>query len=101
MNVFSTFPSSNRTFFKRLFCPIFSFFLWTENKSHKCPNLRVEGLTCTFSFRFLVLEHVSGGELFDYLVKRGRLPLGEVFFLTNVWSCLPFNPLLTFSLSEI
>lgn len=26
---------------------------------------------------FLVLEHVSGGELFDYLVKRGRLPLGE------------------------
>ena len=28
--------------------------------------------------RFLVLEHVSGGELFDYLVKRGRLPFGEV-----------------------
>lgn len=26
---------------------------------------------------FLVLEHVSGGELFDHLVKRGRLPLGE------------------------
>lgn len=26
---------------------------------------------------FLILEHVSGGELFDYLVKRGRLPLGE------------------------
>ena len=100
MNVFSTFLSSNRTFFKRLFCPIFSFF-WTESKSHKCPNLRVEGLTCTFSFRFLVLEHVSGGELFDYLVKRGRLPLGEVFFLTNVWSCSLFNPLLIFSLSEI
>ena len=76
-------------------------FFWTENKSHECPNLRIEGLTCTFSFRFLVLEHVSGGELFDYLVKRGRLPLGEVFFLTNVWSCLPFNPLLTFSLSDI
>ena len=29
-------------------------------------------------FRFLILEHVSGGELFDHLVKRGRLPLGEV-----------------------
>ena len=24
--------------------------------------------------RFLVLELVEGGELFDYLVKRGRLP---------------------------
>ena len=23
---------------------------------------------------FLILEHVEGGELFDYLVKRGRLP---------------------------
>ena len=31
-----------------------------------------------FPFRFLILEHVSGGELFDHLVKRGRLPLGEV-----------------------
>jgi serine/threonine protein kinase len=27
--------------------------------------------------RFLVLEHVEGGELFDYLVKRGSLPLPE------------------------
>ena len=24
-------------------------------------------------FQYLVLEHVSGGELFDYLVKKGRL----------------------------
>ena len=32
---------------------------------------------------FLVLEHVEGGELFDYLVKRGSLPLPEAmtFFL--------------------
>jgi len=28
--------------------------------------------------RYLVLEHVSGGELFDYLVKRGRLMEKEV-----------------------
>ena len=35
-------------------------------------------ITFIFPFRFLVLEHVSGGELFDHLVKRGRLPLGEV-----------------------
>ena len=45
-------------------------------------------LSGTFIFRhdvifsFLVLEHVSGGELFDYLVKRGRLPLGEVHDMT-------------------
>ena len=36
------------------------------------------------SFRFLVLEHVSGGELFDHLVKRGRLPLGEVTCLNYI-----------------
>jgi hypothetical protein len=30
------------------------------------------------SFRYLVLEHVSGGELFDYLVKKGRLTPKEL-----------------------
>ena len=31
---------------------------------------------------YLILEYVEGGELFDYLVKRGRLPEKEalVFF---------------------
>lgn len=28
--------------------------------------------------RYLVLEHVSGGELFDYLVRKGRLSEKEV-----------------------
>lgn len=28
---------------------------------------------------FLVLEHIQGGELFDYVVKRGRLPDDEAF----------------------
>lgn len=28
--------------------------------------------------RYLVLEHVSGGELFDYLVRKGRLTEKEV-----------------------
>ena len=28
--------------------------------------------------RYLVLEHVSGGELFDYLVRKGRLSEREV-----------------------
>lgn len=31
-----------------------------------------------YDFRYLVLEHVSGGELFDYLVKKGRLTPKEV-----------------------
>ena len=29
-------------------------------------------------YRYLILEYVSGGELFDYLVKRVRLPEREV-----------------------
>ena len=33
--------------------------------------------SCYFH-RYLVLEYVSGGELFDYLVKRVRLPEREV-----------------------
>ena len=35
---------------------------------------------------FLILEHVEGGELFDYLVKRGRLPERDAleFFLQIV-----------------
>ena len=60
-----------------------------------------KGLTCTSSCRFLVLEHVSGGELFDYLVKRGRLPLGEVFFVTNVSFCLSLNPLLSANIFSV
>lgn len=43
------------------------------------------------SFRFLVLEHVSGGELFDHLVKRGRLPLGEVTCLNYFCLSTSFN----------
>lgn len=31
-----------------------------------------------FCCSYLVLEHVSGGELFDYLVKKGRLSEREV-----------------------
>lgn len=30
-------------------------------------------------FRFLVLEHVEGGELFEYLVKKGKLERKEAF----------------------
>ena len=31
----------------------------------------------TSRYLFLILEHASGGELFDYLVRRGRLPPAE------------------------
>jgi hypothetical protein len=34
-------------------------------------------------FRFLILEYVGGGELFDYLVKRGRLTIKEVILHTS------------------
>jgi len=32
---------------------------------------------------YLVLEHVSGGELFDYLVRKGRLSEREVWYSTG------------------
>lgn len=42
-------------------------------------------------FRYLVLEHVSGGELFDYLVKKGRLTPKEARkFFRQIISALDF-----------
>ena len=35
-------------------------------------------ILCPSSCRYLVLDYVAGGELFDYLVKRVRLPEREV-----------------------
>lgn len=54
--------------------------------------------TCPFqpsapsmSLRYLVLEHVSGGELFDYLVKKGRLTPKEARkFFRQIVSALDF-----------
>lgn len=43
------------------------------------------------AFRYLVLEHVSGGELFDYLVKKGRLTPKEARrFFRQIISALDF-----------
>lgn len=40
---------------------------------------------------YLVLEHVSGGELFDYLVRKGRLPPKEARrFFRQIISALDF-----------
>ena len=42
-------------------------------------------------FRYLVLEHVPGGELFDYLVKKGRLTPKEARrFFRQIISALDF-----------
>lgn len=44
-----------------------------------------------FRHRYLVLEHVSGGELFDYLVKKGRLTPKEARrFFRQIISALDF-----------
>lgn len=44
-----------------------------------------------YRFRYLVLEHVSGGELFDYLVKKGRLTPKEARrFFRQIISALDF-----------
>lgn len=44
-----------------------------------------------FLCRYLVLEHVSGGELFDYLVKKGRLTPKEARkFFRQIISALDF-----------
>lgn len=51
-------------------------------------NLLPMGSGCT---RYLVLEHVSGGELFDYLVKKGRLTPKEARrFFRQIISALDF-----------
>lgn len=46
---------------------------------------------CSPVSRYLVLEHVSGGELFDYLVKKGRLTPKEARkFFRQIISALDF-----------
>lgn len=48
-------------------------------------------LVFVLSPRYLVLEHVSGGELFDYLVKKGRLTPKEARkFFRQIMSALDF-----------
>ncbi|OUC43703.1 kinase domain protein [Trichinella nativa] len=58
-------------------------------------------------FLYLILEYVSGGELFDYLVRKGRLPIKEAKKIfrqivcaldychaQNIWDLKPENLLL-------
>ncbi len=51
----------------------------------------VFSLIFIFLFSYLVLEHVPGGELFDYLVKKGRLTPKEARrFFRQIISALDF-----------
>lgn len=46
---------------------------------------------CSYWCRYLILEHVCGGELFDYLVKKGRLTPKEARrFFRQIISALDF-----------
>lgn len=57
------------------------------------PPTPLPPLSFLFSLRcrYLVLEHVSGGELFDYLVKKGRLTPKEARkFFRQIMSALDF-----------
>lgn len=48
-------------------------------------------LSFFFFYSYLVLEHVPGGELFDYLVKKGRLTPKEARrFFRQIISALDF-----------
>jgi serine/threonine protein kinase len=54
-------------------------------------QLERQPVTIKLDFRYLVLEHVSGGELFDYLVKKGRLTPKEARrFFRQIISALDF-----------
>lgn len=56
-----------------------------------CASFSVHVFHKCLSLRYLVLEHVSGGELFDYLVKKGRLTPKEARkFFRQIISALDF-----------
>ena len=51
----------------------------------------IQNLIFLFIRRYLILEHVGGGELFDYLVKKGRLTPKEARkFFRQIISALDF-----------
>ena len=57
----------------------------------RCRPCHAEAQLVMFCRRYLVLEHVSGGELFDYLVKKGRLTPKEARrFFRQIISALDF-----------
>ena len=60
-----------------------------ENK--KWAQIMVIERFFAFRYLYLLLEHVSGGELFDYLVRKGRLMAKEARkFFRQIISALDF-----------
>lgn len=67
-------------------CFFLSFLMFYLSLFHPCLPFSTSP-----SLRYLVLEHVSGGELFDYLVKKGRLTPKEARkFFRQIMSALDF-----------
>lgn len=59
-------------------------------------SLASSTLNSSISSRYLIMEYVEGGELFDYLVSRGRLPVDETLhyfqqIISAVSYCHGFN----------
>lgn len=62
-----------------------------HRRNYGAANCKFPPWFCVCAFRYLVLEHVSGGELFDYLVKKGRLTPKEARrFFRQIISALDF-----------
>lgn len=63
-----------------------------ENKKYLCVEETLQILrNLLIRCSYLILEHVSGGELFDYLVKKGRLTPKEARkFFRQIISALDF-----------
>ncbi|CDQ66239.1 unnamed protein product [Oncorhynchus mykiss] len=79
------------------FSPSFFLFLQVEReiailKLIEHPHvLKLHDVYENKKYLYLVLEHVSGGELFDYLVKKGRLTPKEARkFFRQIISALDF-----------
>lgn len=67
------------------------FIHWEFRENHLAATVTFIIFERGFCFRYLVLEHVSGGELFDYLVKKGRLTPKEARrFFRQIISALDF-----------
>lgn len=70
---------SEKLFFNFLPCPVLS-----------CDKLRYEVID-TPSDIFVIMEYVQGGELFDFIVSRGRLPPDEARQFFHQVSSLRFT----------
>ena len=59
-----------------------------SGRQRQCIHPVVHPAVYICMYRYLVLDYVAGGELFDYLVKRVRLPEREVCVCVHVCVCV-------------